>query len=73
MRGTIDPVASAWDDSHEVIYSTARIDVSRYFAGEGPRRIAVREVVGNTQQAIGSQRFARDGSGVVPGDVRRLR
>jgi len=68
VRGTLGPVTSAWDDNHEVIYSTARIDVSRYFAGEGPRTLVVREVGGTvgdyTQEAIGFPTL-REGQEVV--------
>ena len=68
VRGTIGPVTSAWDDGHEVIYSTARIDVSRYFAGEGPHTLVVREVggtvAGYTQEAIGFPTL-REGQEVV--------
>jgi hypothetical protein len=68
VRGTLGPVTSAWDDDHQVIYSYARIDVSRYFAGEGPRTLVIREAggtVGNyTQQALGFPTL-REGQDVV--------
>ena len=68
VRGTLGPITSAWDDSHEVIYSTALLRVNRYFDGVGPQTLLVREVggtVGNyTQEAIGFPAL-REGEEVV--------
>ena len=68
VRGTLGPVTSAWDDEHQVIFSYARLDVSQYFAGEGPRTLVVREVGGTvgdyTQEAIGFP-MLREGQEVV--------
>ena len=68
VRGTVGPVTSAWDGNHEVIYSTARVDVSRYFAGDGPSTLVVREAGGTvgdyTQEAIGFP-TVREGQEVV--------
>jgi hypothetical protein len=58
VRGTLGQTWSAWDDSHEVIYTYATVRVQRYF-GEtaGPDTLIVREVGGTvdgyTQEAIG--------------------
>jgi len=58
VRGTVEHTWSAWDDSHEIIFTYATVRVSRYF-GEttGPDTIVVREVGGTvdgyTQEAIG--------------------
>ena len=58
VRGTVENTWSAWDDSHEVIFTYATVRVSRYF-GEttGPDTLVVREaggtVDGYTQEAIG--------------------
>ena len=58
VRGSVINTWSAWDDSHEVIYTYATLRVSRYF-GEiaGPDTLVVREVGGTvdgyTQEAIG--------------------
>ena len=58
VRGTVENTWSAWDDSHEVIFTYATVRVSRYF-GEttGPDTVVVREVGGTvdgyTQEAIG--------------------
>lgn len=68
VRGTLGPVTSAWDDSHEVIYSYATLRVGRYLAGGGPRVLMVREVGGTvgdyTQEAIGFPAL-REGQEVV--------
>ena len=68
VRGTLGPVTSAWDDAHEVIYSTAVLTVNRYFAGSGPETLFVREVGGTvggyTQEAIGFP-MLREGEQVV--------
>ena len=58
VRGSVIDTWSAWDASHEVIYTYATLRVSRYF-GEiaGPDTLVVREVGGTvdgyTQEAIG--------------------
>src|SRR5688500_17554156 len=58
VRGSVINTWSAWDDTHEVIYTYATVRVSRYF-GEiaGPDTLVVREVGGTvdgyTQEAIG--------------------
>jgi len=58
VRGQVVDTWSAWDASHEVIYTYATVRVSRYF-GEmtGPDTLVVREVGGTvdgyTQEAIG--------------------
>ncbi len=58
VRGTVGNTWSAWDDSHEVIFTYATVNVTRYF-GEttGPDTLLVREVGGTvdgyTQEAIG--------------------
>ena len=58
VRGTVENTWSAWDDSHEIIFTYATVRVSRYF-GEttGPDTLVVREaggtVDGYTQEAIG--------------------
>jgi hypothetical protein len=58
VRGTIGQTWSAWDDAHEVIYTYATVNVSRYF-GEttGPDTLMIREaggtVDGYTMEAIG--------------------
>jgi hypothetical protein len=58
VRGSVIETWSAWDASHEVIYTYATLRVSRYF-GEiaGPDTLVVREVGGTvdgyTQEAIG--------------------
>jgi len=68
VRATIGPVTSAWNDSHEVIFSTARVEVKDYIAGEGPSVILLREVGGTvdgyTQQAVGFPTL-REGQEVV--------
>ena len=58
IRGQVTETWSAWDSSHEVIYTYATVRVSRYF-GEvaGPDMLVVRNVGGTvdgyTQEAIG--------------------
>jgi hypothetical protein len=58
VRGSVIDTWSAWDDTHEVIYTYATLRVSRYF-GEitGPDTLVVREVGGTvdgyTQEAVG--------------------
>lgn len=69
VRGTVvGPVTSAWNDSHDVIFSYATIRVSHYLAGEGPQTLVVREVGGTvdgyTQEAIGFPEL-REGENVV--------
>lgn len=65
VRGSVVDTWSAWDDSHEIIYTYATVRVSRYF-GEttGPDTLVVREVGGTvdgfTQQAIGFPEIRRD-------------
>jgi hypothetical protein len=69
VRGTIGTTWSAWDSAHEVIYTYATINVSRYFGDtRGPATLMVREVGGTvdgyTQEAIGFPAI-RDGEDVV--------
>ena len=58
VRGSVINTWSAWNDSHDVIYTYATLRVTRYF-GEiaGPDTLVVREVGGTvdgyTQEAIG--------------------
>jgi hypothetical protein len=58
VRGSVINTWSAWNDSHDVIYTYATVRVQRYF-GEiaGPDTLVVREVGGTvdgyTQEAIG--------------------
>lgn len=58
VRGSVIDTWSAWNDSHDVIYTYATVRVQRYF-GEiaGPDTLVVREVGGTvdgyTQEAIG--------------------
>jgi hypothetical protein len=58
VRGQIMDTWTAWDDSHEIIFTYATVRVTRYF-GEtaGPDTLVVREVGGTvdgyTQEAIG--------------------
>ena len=69
VRGTVENSWSAWDDSHEIIFTYATVRVSRYF-GEttGPDTIVIREaggtVDGYTQEAIGFP-VIRNGEEVV--------
>ncbi|HYC62858.1 MAG TPA: hypothetical protein VEK79_25180 [Thermoanaerobaculia bacterium] len=69
VRGHVVDTWSAWDDSHEVIFTYATLRVSRYF-GEvaGPDTLVVREVGGTvdgyTQEAIGFPAIRR-GENVV--------
>ena len=58
VRGTVENTWSAWDDSHEIIFTYATVRVSRYFGeATGPDTLVVREVGGTvdgyTQEAIG--------------------
>lgn len=69
VRGTVENTWSAWDDSHEVIFTYATIRVSRYFGeATGPDTLVVREVGGTvdgyTQEAIGFPAIRR-GENVV--------
>lgn len=58
VRGHVTETWSAWDSSHEVIYTYATVRVARYF-GEvaGPDMLVVRNVGGTvdgyTQEAVG--------------------
>ena len=69
VRGTIGQTWSAWDASHEVIFTYATVRVHRYF-GEttGPDTLMIREVGGTvdgyTQEAIGFP-VIRSGQDVV--------
>jgi hypothetical protein len=69
VRGHVVETWSAWDSSHEVIYTYATVRVSRYF-GEiaGPDTVMVREVGGTvdgyTQEAVGFPAIRR-GENVV--------
>ena len=69
VRGTIGQTWSAWDNAHEVIYTYATVNVSRYF-GEtaGPDTLLIREaggtVDGYTMEAIGFPAI-RSGEDVV--------
>jgi hypothetical protein len=58
VRGQVVDTWSAWDASHEVIYTYATVRVSRYFSEiTGPDTLMVREVGGTvdgyTQEAVG--------------------
>ena len=58
VRGSVIDTWSAWDDTHEVIFTYATVRVSRYFGERtGPDTLLVREVGGTvdgyTQEAIG--------------------
>ncbi|HEV7922618.1 MAG TPA: hypothetical protein VGR02_17680 [Thermoanaerobaculia bacterium] len=68
VRATVGPVTSAWDDAHEVIFSTARVEVKHYLAGDGPNVLMLREVGGTvdgyTQEAVGFPTL-REGQEVV--------
>lgn len=68
VRAKVGPVTSAWDDAHEVIFSTARIEVKHYLAGTGPNVLMLREVGGTvdgyTMDAIGFPTL-REGQEVV--------
>ena len=68
VRATVGPVTSAWNDSHDVIFSYANLEVHSYLAGKGPSVLRLREVggtVGNyTQEAIGFPTL-REGQEVV--------
>ena len=68
VRATVGPVTSAWNDSRDVIFSYANLEVHRYLAGNGPNVLRLREVggtVGNyTQEAVGFPTL-REGQEVV--------
>jgi len=69
VRGNVVQTWSAWDDSHEVIYTYATVRVNRYFGeATGPDTLVVREVGGTvegyTQEAIGFP-MIRNGEDVV--------
>lgn len=69
VRGTIGQTWSAWDDAHEVIFTYATVNVSRYFGDVGgPQTLVIREVGGTvdgyTQEAIGFP-VIRSGEDVV--------
>ena len=69
VRGTIDQTWSAWDSSHEVIFTYATMRVNRYFGeSTGPDTLVIREVGGTvdgyTQEAIGFP-MIRKGEDVV--------
>lgn len=68
VRATVGPVTSSWDDSREMIFSYANLNVDRYLAGKGPEVLRIREVggtVGNyTQEAVGFPAL-REGEQVV--------
>jgi hypothetical protein len=58
VRGQVMNTWSAWDDSHEVIFTYATVRVTRYFGeSTGPDTLVVREVGGTvdgyTMDAIG--------------------
>jgi hypothetical protein len=58
VRGSVVNTWTAWDDSHEIIFTYATVRVSRYFGdATGPDTLVVREVGGTvdgyTQDAIG--------------------
>src|SRR6185295_2072896 len=58
VRATVSNTWSAWDSAHEVIYTYATLNVSRYFGDtRGPATLVVREVGGTvdgyTMEAIG--------------------
>lgn len=69
VRGSVIDTWSAWDDTHEVIFTYATVRVSRYFGERtGPDTLLVREVGGTvdgyTQEAIGFPAIRR-GENVV--------
>lgn len=68
VRATVGPVTSAWDDAHEIIFSSANLEVHRYLAGNGPKVLRIREAggtVGNyTMEAVGFP-VLREGQEVV--------
>ena len=69
VRGTVENTWSAWDDSHEVIFTYATVRVGRYFGeATGPDTLVIREVGGTvdgyTQEAIGFP-VIRSGEDVV--------
>ena len=69
VRGTVVDTWSAWDDTHELIFTYANVRVNRYFGeSTGPDMLVVREVGGTvdgyTQEAIGFP-MIRQGENVV--------
>jgi hypothetical protein len=69
IRGQVVDTWSAWDSSHEVIYTYANVRVTRYFGeATGPDMLVVREVGGTvdgyTQEAVGFPAIRR-GENVV--------
>ena len=69
VRGTVGDTWSAWDASHEVIFTYATVRVNRYFGeSTGPDMLVIREVGGTvdgyTQEAIGFP-VIRSGEDVV--------
>jgi hypothetical protein len=69
VRGNVVNTWSAWDDTHEVIFTYATVRVNRYFGeATGPDTLLVREVGGTvdgyTQEAIGFPAI-RSGESVV--------
>ena len=69
VRGSVENTWSAWDDSHEIIYTYATVRVNRYFGeSTGPDTLVVREVGGTvdgyTLEAIGFPAI-RSGEDVV--------
>ena len=68
VRASVGPVTSAWNDAHDIIFSTARLEVKGYLAGEGPSVLMLREVGGTvdgyTQEAVGFPTL-REGQEVV--------
>ena len=69
VRGDVEQVWSAWDESHEVIFTYAMVRVNRYFGeSTGPDVLVVREAGGTvgdyTQEAIGFPMIRR-GENVV--------
>jgi hypothetical protein len=58
VRATVDNTWTAWDSAHEIIYTYATLNVSKYFGDtRGPQTLVVREaggtVDGYTMEAIG--------------------
>ncbi len=69
VRGSVVDTWSAWNDTHDVIFTYATVRVSRYFGERtGPDTLVVREVGGTvdgyTQEAIGFPAIRR-GENVV--------
>ena len=64
VRGNVVDIWSAWDDSHEVIFTYATVRVTRYFGeATGPDTLVVREaggvVDGYAQEAVGFPQIRR--------------